>query len=110
MVPGGVKEEDQVIRYVADAIVVQFARISKRFIRHVSKCRIMARYANCVDILDVVTAKEKGIVVANVPDYYTEEVSDTAIGHMLSCLRKLSVADHLLRQRIDKWGATCTIK
>jgi D-3-phosphoglycerate dehydrogenase len=94
----GIKDEDQVIAYTqdADAIIVQFAAISKKVIDHLNKCRIISRYAIGVDNIDVDAAKKKGIVVSNLPDYCIEEVSDTTIAHILNCLRKVSLANKFL--------------
>ncbi len=100
IVAGGVKDEDGVLEYGrdADALIVQFARISRKVIQALTRCRIISRYAIGVDTIDVAAAREKGIVVANVPDYCIEEVSDTAIAHMMNCLRKLSLANDLLHR------------
>lgn len=97
---GGVKEAEHVIKYAkdADAIICQFADFSRNVIARLEKCQIIARYAIGVDIIDVKAAKERGIVVANVPDYCIEEVSDSAIAHMLNCVRKVSLANSLLRR------------
>jgi D-3-phosphoglycerate dehydrogenase len=97
---GGIKEEEGVLEYAADAdaLIVQFARISARVIEGLNNCRIISRYAIGVDNIDVPAAKAKGIVVANVPDYCIEEVSDTAIAHMQNCLRKVSLANDLLHR------------
>lgn len=100
----GVKDEDKVLQYTkdADAIICQFANISKRVIQNLEKCRIISRYAIGVDTIDVEEAKEKGIVVANVPDYCIEEVSDSAIAHILNCVRKISFANRLFY--LDQWS------
>lgn len=100
---GGVKNEDDVIKYSedADAIICQFANISKKVIQNLKKCRIISRYAIGVDNIDVEEAKKKGIVVSNVPDYCIEEVSDTAIAHIFNCVRKISFASDLFRK--GKW-------
>jgi D-3-phosphoglycerate dehydrogenase len=97
---GGVKDEEGVLEYGADAdaLIVQFARISAEVIEGLNKCRIISRYAIGVDNIDVAAAREKGIVLANVPDYCIEEVSDTAIAHMQNCLRKVSLANDLLHR------------
>jgi D-3-phosphoglycerate dehydrogenase len=96
--PGGLMDEDDIIAYAgdADAVIVQFARMTRKVIEGLEKCRIIARYAIGVDTIDLQTAKKQGIVVANVPDYCIEEVSDTAIAHMFNCTRKLSLANDLL--------------
>jgi D-3-phosphoglycerate dehydrogenase len=96
--PGGLLDEDDIIAYAgnADAVIVQFARMTRKVIEGLEKCRIIARYAIGVDTIDLQAAREKGIVVANVPDYCIEEVSDTAIAHMLNCTRKIALANDLL--------------
>jgi D-3-phosphoglycerate dehydrogenase len=97
VVSGGVKEEDQVLEYAsdADALIVQFAPITRRVIEGLKNCRIISRYAIGIDNIDITAAREKGIVVANVPDYCIEEVSDTAIAHILNCVRKIALANNL---------------
>jgi len=95
-----------VIEYAsdADAIIVQFAKMSQRVIDRLERCKIISRYAIGVDVIDVKAAKEKGIVVANVPDYCIEEVSDTAIAHIFNCVRKISLSNDLVHQ--EKWVFT----
>jgi D-3-phosphoglycerate dehydrogenase / 2-oxoglutarate reductase len=106
IIPGGIKDEDKVIEYAADAdaIIVQFAKISRKVIENLKNCKIISRYAIGVDIIDLDAAREKGIVVANVPDYCIEEVSDTAIAHIFNCIRKVTRANNLLRQ--GEWAYT----
>lgn len=97
---GGAKKAEKVIAYAkdADAIICQFADISQKVIDNLEKCQVIARYAIGVDIIDVAAAKQRGIVVANVPTYCIEEVSDSAIAHILNCVRKISVANELLHK------------
>ena len=97
---GGVKAAEKVIAYAkdADAIICQFADISKTVIDSLENCKVIARYAIGVDIIDVAAAKKRGIVVANVPTYCIEEVSDTAIAHIMNCVRKVSVANEFLHK------------
>lgn len=99
---GGIKEEDEIIKYIedADAIICQFANISKKVIQNLKKCRIISRYAIGVDNIDVEEAKKKGIVVSNVPDYCIEEVSDSAIAHILNCVRKISFTNKLFYNKL----------
>ena len=98
IVPGGIKEPDTLIPYVrdADALIVQFARVNRDLINAMTKCKVIARYAIGVDNIDVPAAIEKGIYVANVPDYCISEVADTAIAHMMNAIRKLSVSRDML--------------
>jgi len=98
MVPNWNASEDQLKKAVedADAIIVQFAKITKNVISSMKKCKIIARYAIGVDTIDVEEAHKAGIVVANVPDYCIEEVSDTALAHILNCVRKISFSRDLM--------------
>jgi D-3-phosphoglycerate dehydrogenase len=100
LVSGGVKDEDRVLEYAADAdaLIVQFAKITGKVIKGLKKCRIISRYAIGVDTIDVEAAREKGIIVSNVPDYCVEEVSDTAMAHILNCVRKVTRAHDLLHE------------
>jgi phosphoglycerate dehydrogenase-like enzyme len=53
-----------------------------------------------------VFARSRGIVVANVPDYGTEEVSDTAIGMMLAMTRGITLYNSCLREDQGPWMYT----
>jgi D-3-phosphoglycerate dehydrogenase len=101
--PDGLLDEDDIIAHAqdADAVIVQFAGMTQKVIESLQKCRIIARYAIGVDIIDLAAASKKGIVVANVPDYCIEEVSDTAVAHILNCTRKVSLANDLIHSK--KW-------
>lgn len=96
--PGGIKDPRMLIDDArdADALIVQFARIDAPFIRALEKCKVIARYAIGVDTIDLAAAREKGVHVANVPDYCIEEVADTAAAHILNAARKLSVTRDML--------------
>jgi len=97
--PGGIRVEARIIELAseADALIVQFARITRSVIAGLRRCRVIARYAIGVDTIDVEAAREKGIAVANVPDYCIEEVSDAALAHILNCARKVTLSNNLLR-------------
>lgn len=101
--PGGLLDENDIIAHArdADAVIVQFAQMTSNIIDSLQKCRIISRYAIGVDTIDLEAARKKGIVVANVPDYCIEEVSDTAVAHILNCTRKLSLANDLIHSK--KW-------
>jgi D-3-phosphoglycerate dehydrogenase len=101
---GGLLNENDIIAHAqnADAVIVQFAAMPEKVIESLQKCRIIARYAIGVDSIDLAAAAKKGIVVANVPDYCIEEVSDTAVAHILNCTRKVSLANDLIHSK--KWA------
>ena len=67
------------------------------------KCEVIARYGVGVDIVDVGTATDRGILVTNVQNYCTEEVADHAIAMWLSLARKLPQYDRATHAGIWKW-------
>ena len=85
------KTEDEITAAArdADAVMVQHAKISRRVIEHLEKCRIIARYGVGFDNVDIAAATECGIMVSNVPDYCIDEVSSHAIAFLMACSRKI---------------------
>ncbi|MBA1272350.1 C-terminal binding protein [Stutzerimonas azotifigens] len=59
------------------------------FINSLRQCRGIVRAAVGFDNIDLQSARERGIVVANVPDYGTEEVADHSLAMALNLLRRL---------------------
>jgi len=91
-VPGQAKSEDEVIAIAsdADAVLTQYAEISKRVIDSFKRMRIIARYGIGVDIVDVDEATRRNIVVTNVPnDWCVNEVADHAVALLMALTRKL---------------------
>ena len=90
----------------ADGLIVNLPPITSEIINGLEKCRIISRYGVGYDNVDVSTATEKGIWVANVPDYCGEDVSDQAMGLFLSCVRKVAQRDRNIRAGI--WDVKST--
>ena len=67
----------------ADAIMLyHFISITKATIERLKNCKLIVRCGVGFDNVDRQFARSRGIPVANVPDYGTEEVADSAIGLM----------------------------
>ncbi len=79
------KTEEEVMEQAkeVDAILNQYAPISRRVIESLENTKIISRYGVGVNTIDLHAAKEKGITVANVPDYGMEEVSNHALALLL---------------------------
>ncbi|MEP7357142.1 MAG: C-terminal binding protein [Anaerolineales bacterium] len=73
----------------ADAIIVQWASISRPLIESLQHCRIISRYGIGVDMVDLEAAADHGIPVSNVPDYCIDEVSTHALAFVLALNRHL---------------------
>ncbi|WP_212746936.1 C-terminal binding protein [Sinomonas gamaensis] len=93
------RTEEEVISAAsgADALIVQYAPITRAVFEALPKLKVVARYGVGVDTVDVDAATEHGVAVCNVPDYGTEDVSDHAIALALSLARGVVGLDRELR-------------
>lgn len=104
LIRGKVASEGQLLEHLqkckaldADAVLVNHALITSKFISRLTNCQVILRYGIGVDNVDVKFAQERGIKVANVPDYCIEEVAESAITLMLITVRKIFLQNKLLR-------------
>lgn len=86
---GSTEEELIEVCKDADGILNTYSALTPKVINALEKCKVIARYGIGVNTIDLQMATKKGICVANVPDYCVDEVSDTALGLILACARKL---------------------
>lgn len=104
LIRGKIASEDQLLEHLqkckaldADAVLVNHALITSKFISRLTNCQIILRYGIGVDNVDIKAAHERGIKVANVPDYCIEEVAENTITLMLTTVRKIFLQNKLLR-------------
>jgi D-3-phosphoglycerate dehydrogenase len=93
------RTEEEVISAAseAEALIVQYAPITRAVFEALPQLKVVARYGVGVDTVDVDAATEHGVAVCNVPDYGTEDVSDHAIALALSLARGVVGLDRELR-------------
>ena len=77
--------------------------LSARSIRRLNDCKLIVRCGVGFDNVDHRLARELGIPVANVPDYGTEEVADSAIGMALALTRGIHFFNQRMRAHPDPW-------
>ena len=82
----------------ADAILVQYASITSNVMDHMEKCKAIVRYGVGLDCIDLTAATERGIMVANIPDYGLEDIADHAIALMLTSARKIVHLNQAVRE------------
>lgn len=63
--------------------------------------KIVSNFGVGYDMVDAAEADRRGIVVTNTPDVLSDEVADTAIGLLISTVRKFPQAERHLRE--GKW-------
>jgi D-3-phosphoglycerate dehydrogenase len=91
LIVGQVKTEDQLVDLCrdADGVLAGRALITERVIRAMERCRVIVRYGIGVETIDIPAATRRGIMVANVPDYCIDEVSDHALMFLLMLSRQV---------------------
>ena len=88
----------------ADAMMLYHnLAISRSTIERLKQCRLIVRCGVGFDNVDHAYARSRGIDVANVPDYGTEEVADSAIGMMLALTRGINFYNVRMRETPDPW-------
>ena len=98
------KEENELIEITkdADAVIVQYANLTRNIIEKMEKCKVIATYGVGVNRIDIQAASDKGIYVCNVPDYGIDEVSNHTIALILALARKLHINAKCLKE--GNWG------
>jgi D-3-phosphoglycerate dehydrogenase/C-terminal binding protein len=88
----------------ADAIMLYHnLSLTKKTIERLNGCKLIVRCGVGYDNVDHAFARQRGIPVANVPDYGNEEVADSAIGLMLTLCRGIHQLNSLLRSGVGPW-------
>jgi D-3-phosphoglycerate dehydrogenase/C-terminal binding protein len=98
--------EDELIGHIEDAdalMVYHHLSLSEKSIFRLNDCKMIVRCGVGVDNIACAAARVRGILVANVPDYGTEEVADTASGMALAMTRGIHFLNSRLRAGQGPW-------
>jgi len=97
-------EQDVIDQCVgADALIVQWAPISARVLDALPGVRLISRLGIGYDMIDVEAATERGVAVANTPDYCIEEVACHTLALVLDQARGVVALDAAVRA--GRWAA-----
>lgn len=102
----GAEREPELAGRIEEAdVVVMYHQLSigRETIERLKHCRFIVRGGVGVDNVDRVAARERGIDVANVPDYGTEDIADTAIAMMMTLTRGVHFLNSRLRRSEGPW-------
>jgi D-3-phosphoglycerate dehydrogenase len=86
----------------AEVLLNQYVPITAEVLDAMPRCRLVVRYGVGVDNVDVEAATERGVWVANVPDYGRDEVADHTLALAMSVLRGVAVLDRSASDGV--WG------
>lgn len=80
--------------------------LTHKTINRLHQCKLIVRCGVGVDNVDLRAARDKGIAVANIPDYGTEEVADSALAMALTLMRGVHYLNARLRAGQGAWHFT----
>ena len=80
--------------------------LTSKTISKLEKCKLIVRCGVGFDNVDHEYAASRGIPVANVPDYGTEEVADSALGMALTLARGIHTINSTLRAKVGPYSYT----
>lgn len=88
----------------ADAIITvgSIRPVPRQVIDGLERCRLISNTQIGYDSIDIAAATERSILVTNVPDYCTEEVSDHAMALLLACVRRIVQLNEAAKR--GEWG------
>ncbi|MGD0732443.1 MAG: C-terminal binding protein [Terracidiphilus sp.] len=98
------KTEQDVIEAAktADAMLVQWAPITRAVIEQLSRTKVIVRYGVGIDNVDLEAARARGIAVCNVPNYCIDEVADHTFALAMALARQIPQVDR--QMKADVWS------
>jgi D-3-phosphoglycerate dehydrogenase len=86
----------------ADAVLLNRTVVDAGFFDAAPSCRVIVTYGVGHDHIDLAEAERRGVIVAHVPDYCTEEVADHTVALLLAVARGIGRGDAAVRS--GGWG------
>ena len=77
--------------------------LNRNLLRILSDCKFIVRCGTGFDNVDLVAAKENGILVSNIPDYGVSEVADSASALILSQIRQIKFFEKNIQNDFNLW-------
>jgi len=90
-------ERTEMARF-AEVLVVGSAPMTREFLSALPRLKGLLRGGIGVDAVDVAAATDLGIVVANVPDFCTDEVAEHTFALIFAVARKIATIDRRVRK------------
>jgi D-3-phosphoglycerate dehydrogenase / 2-oxoglutarate reductase len=86
----------------ADALLVNVTPVDASLLDRAPQCRVVVTYGVGYDHINLDEARRRRVVVANVPDYCTDEVADHTLALLLGLARQIVPGHELVRS--GGWG------
>ncbi len=93
--------QEALIAHKTESLVVRSTKVTRKMIQHASSLELIVRAGAGYDSIDLETASEYGVFVANCPGKNASAVAELAIGLMISLDRQ--IPDNVIDARAGKW-------
>lgn len=97
---------DEVVARAKDAEIVLINKVvmDAQTIAQLPRLRYIGVQATGYNVVDCAAARQRGIIVTNIPAYSTDSVAQLVFAHILNALNH--VADYAAETRAGKWAAS----
>jgi len=100
------KISDKVWKNCNGILLWHHMELDKKIIDKLDNCKVIVRIGVGFDSVDLKSARNKNIIVCNVPDYGTNDVADHAIGLMLSLSRGINKYNYEVKYNYNwEWNS-----
>ena len=82
-----------------DGLIAGTEPLTKKVLKRSCRLSVISRVGVGLENIDLDFAKKQGIKVFNTPALLTESVAELTLGLILSCLRKIAIADNSVRRK-----------
>ncbi|MCK0148152.1 NAD(P)-binding domain-containing protein [Arenibacter sp. F26102] len=86
-----------------DILLMCYTPITKKIIASAHKLKAMVKYGVGIDAIDIPAAKERGIVVVNIPEYAEETVAEGAFAMLIALAKKLPILQKQMNSNAWIW-------
>jgi D-3-phosphoglycerate dehydrogenase / 2-oxoglutarate reductase len=85
------RQEEEIIERArdADALIVSSSPMTRRVMSALKQLKVVVRTGVGYDVIDVPAATDLGVVAVNIPDIWTREVANHALGLLLAWNRRI---------------------
>jgi len=96
--------EEEIIKNCQETEILSvfiYSKITKKVFENLPKLKQIATRSVGYDHIDLKTAKEKGVVICNVPDYGAHAIAEHVFALLLSGIRRISEGEERVEKEFD---------
>jgi D-3-phosphoglycerate dehydrogenase len=104
LLPDGIAE-DKLCEEIIDCeiLLMCYTPITQKVLDAANKLKAIVKYGVGIDAIDIPAAKEKGIIVVNIPEYAEETVAEGAFAMLIALAKKLPSIQHQMNTKEWAW-------